>query len=270
MKHDINCIIFSKDRPLQLDSLLRSIKDHFQIPFNKIIILYKSSSHLFQEGYRKLIDRKIIPNCQWINENEFRNDLYNVLRSFEEDSLIMFLVDDDIFFKQFEGPNVLNAFSDKHLFISLRASRDYKNDIQPRFLKTNEYLEWKWNYNRKKPVTWNYPFSIDGNIFHTSIIKKIVSNISFSAPNTFEGNMHIYRHAWWLKRIKLALAPLKPAVVNNPLNKVQTEGETWNRNISVESLNQKYLEGFQIDNSVFYSSEPTGIHYPMDIKLNRK
>jgi hypothetical protein len=265
MNKEINLIIFSKDRPLQLDSLLRSIKEISHIPYKTISLLYKYSSKDFQRGYEKLINRNIISSCKWIQEASFSNDLCNILNTIEDNSLIMFLVDDDIFFNTFALDDVLSAFSDKHLFISLRASRKYETDVQPDFINRNKYLEWKWNYSRKKPVTWNYPFSIDGNIFHVSTIKKIVHKISFTAPNSFEGSMHIYRHKWWIKRIKLALTPLEAVVVNNPLNRVQTEGSTWNRNLSVDSLNRKYLEGYQIDNNVFYTAAPTSIHYPMDI-----
>lgn len=265
----INIIILSKDRAMQLDSLLRSINNKFKIPYQAISILYKYSSRDFMNGYEKLINRKILPKSNWFKESCFEEDVHKLCNTLDDSSLIMFLVDDNVVFNTFENREIFKAFTEQHLFISLRASRKYKDDVQPVFIKDKSYLEWKWNYYNKKPVTWNYPFSIDGNIFRVSVIKKILKKISFTAPNSFEGNMHRYRHAWWIKRIKRALAPVEPVVVNNPLNSVQTEGETWNKNISVGNLNEKYLEGYQINNNILYSATPTGIHYPMDIVFRK-
>jgi hypothetical protein len=149
----------------------------------------------------------------------------------------------------------------------VRASRAYPADTPPEFMTDGEFLEWKWNYSKRKWVTWNYPFSVDGNIYHARHMKKIIKKISFAAPNSFEGAMHTYRHAWWIKRIARALALPDAVVFNNPLNRVQTEGETWHRDLTAEHINKKYVEGYCIDNSVFYNSRPDSTHCAVDVSF---
>lgn len=254
-------LIFSKDRACQLDSLLRSIKDHFVPLPESITVLYKTTTPEFLKGYRILEDKKIFAKAQFIKEQKFEQDVHRVMAGFSDDSLVMFFVDDNIVFKQCDVRTVLDAFTQKHLFVSTRVSRNYPQDTAPVFLQNDSYLEWKWNYNKRHWVTWNYPFSVDGNIFHGNHIKKIIQKISFSAPNSFEGHMHFCRHAWWIKRIPLALSLKDVSVFNNPLNKVQTEGETWHKEVTAEYLNEKYCDGYCIDNTPIYNSGPTATHF---------
>jgi hypothetical protein len=183
---------------------------------------------------------------------------------------VMFLVDDTIIFRPCVLDQVLDVFTDRHLFISLRASRTYPADTPPKFIADEDFLEWKWNYSKRKWVTWNYPFSVDGNIFHTRHMKKVIKKISFEAPNSFVGRMHTYRHAWWIKRIARALALPEAVVFNNPLNRVQAEGETWHKNITVESLNDRYMAGEQIDNSVLYRANPSATHYAVPLSFEKR
>jgi hypothetical protein len=265
----LHIIIFSKDRACQLDSLLRSIRDHFAVPIQRIDVLYRSSGDDFSRGYEQTISRKILPNISWTAETSFRQNLTDKVAELDDKDLVMFLVDDDVVFRRFDNAGVFAALSPRHLFISLRASRTYADDIPPQFLISDGWLEWKWNYHKDGPVTWNYPFSVDGNVFRAAVIKKVLRRIRFSAPNSFEGEMHRYRHAWWIKRTKLALAPLEAVVVNNPLNKVQTEGDTWHQDVSAESLNRTYLDGYHINNGSLCAQNPTAIHYPMKLEFER-
>lgn len=278
MRHDagrqkggsLHLIILSKDRACQLDSLLRGIHDHFLVPYEGITVLYRATTAAFEAGYDALAKRRICDTITWRPEKGFSLDVRDIIGALGDDSLVMFLVDDTIVFRPCVLDKALAAFTDKHLFISLRASRSYPADVPPEFITDGDFLEWKWNYSRWKWVTWNYPFSVDGNIFHAGHIKKVVKKISFEAPNSFEGRMHTYRHAWWIKRIARALALPDAVVFNNPLNRVQAEGETWHNNVQVEYLNDKYLAGMQIDNSVLYRAKPSATHYAVPLSFVEK
>jgi hypothetical protein len=270
MARILTIVIFSKDRACQLDSLLRSIRDNGRGPCTGITVLYRATTAAFAAGYDVCMRRDIIDNVEWRQEKIFQDDVRDIVGRMDDDSLVMFLVDDTIMFRPCVLGKVIDAFTEKHLFVSVRTSRTYPSDTQPEFLKTGEFLEWKWNYSRRKWVTWNYPFSVDGNIFHACHMKKVVKKVVFSAPNSFEGRMHTYRHAWWIKRISLALALPEAAVFNNPLNRVQSEGETWHENIAAEYLNDRYLSWMQIDNSVLYSATPIATHYAVPLSFVQK
>jgi hypothetical protein len=270
MTHALKIVIFSKDRACQLDSLLRSLIDNFHVSFSGITVLHRATTAEFIEGYSILKLKNIVEGITWQPEKNFSEDVRGIVGACDDDSLIMFLVDDAIIFRPCILDYILNVFSPKHLFISLRASRAYPADTPPEFKTNGEFLEWKWNYSKRKWVTWNYPFSMDGNIFHARHLKKVVQKISFEGPNSLEGRMHGYRHAWWIKRTPWALAPLDAVVFNNPLNRVQTEGETWHRDVTAEQLNTKYKEGFSIDNSVLYNSRPDSTHFSVDASFTKE
>jgi len=269
MARDLFIVIFSKDRACQLDSLLRSLRDNFRVPCRGITVLYKATGPAFTDGYEKLMQYTAGERVTWRKEQSFGGDVLDMVCNLAGESLCMFLVDDDIMHRPLALGPVLDVFTDEHLFVSLRASRAYGRDIPPGFITTEPYLEWQWNYSKKKWVTWNYPFSIDGNIFHAAHINRIVRKISFEAPNSFEGRMHTYRHHWWVKRIKKGLAPLDAVVFNNPLNRVQAESETWHNNVSTESLNEAFLSGMRINNAALYSARPDATHYSVAVSLEK-
>lgn len=267
MKHSLCLVIFSKDRACQLDSLLRSIRDHVKYPYSGITVLYRATTASYAQCYDLLKNRRVLDNISWRREKAFSEDVRDIVNGLDDESLVMFLVDDTVVFRPCVLEPVVNAFTGKHLFVSLRASRTYLSDVLPEFISGGDFLEWKWNYSKRKWVTWNYPFSVDGNIFHAEHMKKVIKKISFGAPNSFEGRMHTYRHAWWIKRIARALALPDAVVFNNPLNRVQAEGETWHDDITPEFLNGKYLAGLQIDNVRLYSARPDATHFAVQLSF---
>jgi len=263
----LHLIIFSKDRACQLDLLLRSITFRFSYLPSRISILYTWSDEKFQKGYEKLQEKGHISRIEWIRERDFATDLSRLVGQMNREDYVLFLVDDNVFYKPCDISTLLPVFSPKHLFISLRCSRSFVRFKPPVFKTQHPYLEWKWNYAKKDRTKWNYPFSVDGHIFHVAHMQKVLKAIQFKAPNSLEGRMHRYRHAWWVKRIKYAIAPLEACVINNPLNKVQTEGQTWHKDISVAELNTQYLKNYQISLDAFDSIAPDDVHYAVDISF---
>lgn len=257
----LNVLIFSKDRACQVDSLLRSIDDHLQHDDLRIFVLYNASGKDFDKGYAKIINKNVIKETRWLREQEFKADVSRLLLSFEDSDYVMFLVDDNIVLKEIDLNHCLAEMGPEHLFLSLRASRSYAKDaMHPVFVDKNYLLEWTWQIQKKGCTTWNYPFSVDGNIYHCIRIKQVIQDIEFSAPNSLESSMHSYRSVKWVRNISKAICPLEPVISNNPLNRVQTEGATWHKDIDPAYLNNEYLAGRMIDNTVLYCRNPTSTH----------
>jgi hypothetical protein len=265
--HNLNVIVFSKDRACQCASLLRSVADHLRPLPASVTVLHRATTSEFAAGYNLAMATARCDSVVWRQEISFETDLRGLVLGLPDNSLVMFLVDDDIVFRETALNTVLDSFTKEHLFLSLRVSRSYTADLPPEFMRTDSCLQWRWNFSKRKLVTWNYPFSVDGNIFHAEHLKRMVNEIDFTAPNSFEGNMHARRHACWVKRIPYALAPGDAAVFNNPLNRVQTEGETWHAGISVREINQSFLAGMRIDNTKLYSTKPTATHFEAGISF---
>jgi hypothetical protein len=260
-------LIFSKNRACQLDSLLRSLGDHLKRPFNRIFIVYKATEKPFREGYHKLISKRIHGNIEWIEEQSFKTDVIKVMEKIPQEGFLMFLVDDNIMFRPCDPWSIGPFFKSRHLFISLRCSRKYKEDIQPKFIKMAEYLEWRWTFRSTPRGKWNYPFSVDGNIYRKDFMYRLLQSLDFKAPNSLESVLHSTRWKLGVRWRNKALAPLESVVFNNPLNKVQTEGETWYAGPTAEQLNEKYCQGFIIDNAPLYSSRPDSAHFAVDISF---
>ena len=260
MAHNLHCIVFSKDRACQCASLLSSVADHLRPSPASVTVLYRATTPDFAAGYALAQANACCNNIIWRPEISFETDVRGLVLGLSDSSLVMFLVDDDIVFRETELNAVLDSFTQEHLFVSLRASRSYAADLPPEFTGSDPCLQWRWNFSKRKLVTWNYPFSVDGNIFHAGHLKRMVNEIDFSAPNSFEGNMHARRHAWWVKRIKYALAPREAVVFNNPLNRVQTEGQTRHAGVSAQDINRAFLAGKRIDNAKLYAEKPTAAH----------
>jgi hypothetical protein len=260
-------IIFSKDRACQLDTLLRSMRDHLSPPNSTTFILFKSTSVKFREGYDRLRKKNILDSIKWVEEKAFKPDLLEIMNAIGNDASIMFLVDDIIFHRPIQIDKVIPLLGNRHLFASLRCNMSYKADSQPRFLRNDGYLEWKWTFRSSPRGAWNYPFSVDGNIFQKKFFAGLCKNLDFKGPNSFESGLHSLRWKLSVRWRNKAVAPLHAVLFNNPLNKVQTEGETWHRNVSAEELNEKYLDGFCIDTKRLYSAQPDAIHYAVDVNF---
>ncbi|WP_153304387.1 hypothetical protein [Desulfosudis oleivorans] len=267
----LNIIIFSKNRACQVESLLRSIRDHLVYVPLTVTVLYRATDKRFKAGYEKTIRRHPSPGIQWIEETNFYRDLTSRVLALPPEQLIIFLVDDNIVFKKIDLQFIISQFTTEHLFISLRAGRHYTKDVPvPDFDRRDELLEWQWRIQRKASTTWNYPFSVDGNIYHVGRMQQVMRHIRFVAPNSFESAMHDYRKTRWVRKRNRAIAPVEPVIVNNPLNRVQTEGETWHKQLDPAAINEKYLAGLVLDNAKLYNCDPTDTHCDLGLHWSEK
>ncbi|MBD3315106.1 MAG: hypothetical protein GF344_04920 [Chitinivibrionales bacterium] len=257
----LHALIFSKDRACQLDSLLRSLVDHMHVRLSTVTILCACSHERYREAYHLLMAQKFMDGIHWRFEDDFATDTRSVLGEMPDEELVMLLVDDDIMYRPFKEQSIFERLSKKHLFITIRADIAHERYELPVFLPVGGVREWRWNYRKGSPSPWSYPFSLDGNILKGRTLKRMIKRINFKAPNTLEGAMHRGRHAWWVKRMPLALAPMRSVVYNNPLNRVQTEGETWHRDITAAELNEQYLGGFRLNNAALYEVVPSDVHF---------
>ena len=95
----INALVVSKDRACQLRLLLESIKLNADNFFNQILIIYKGSNFLYEEGYRKLQAEKILPNLAWQAEQDFVSDFKNAINGCGS-HFMCGIVDDCVFYKR--------------------------------------------------------------------------------------------------------------------------------------------------------------------------
>lgn len=225
----IRFIIFSKDRPAQLDRLLRSIKEFY--PECLYSVIYKASTPDYEYGYYSISEPAI-------REEDFKQDVIN----FMDKDCTAFLVDDMQFIDRFRAAGrEYYEFLDQDdvACLSLRLypgiTYSYMKDMQ---LTPPPGTTWQW---RGLKSYWGYPMSLDGHIFKTKDIKPIIERLEFSNPNELEG--------------QLAINPIdkffmmcyeKAKVINYPLNLVNDVCKNKNMNINPEYLNDSFLAGHRL------------------------
>ena len=259
-------IIFSKDRAIQLEALLRSFYQFGKHPV-KLHVLFNASTQEHTRGYQKLIQAYSSRSICFIEENNFRKDLIALFKKLEGDK-VFFLVD-DLFFKEEFNLNEFFSINPKKYVASLRMGShlNYAYTLQkqqplPLFEATKEHptmLCWDW---QAAESDWSYPLSVDGHLFDTKEIKLLVEELEYKAPNSFEEALQIMKPLFAQRK---GLCYKQSIIVNNPCNKVQTENKNIHGQLSVEELNRKWLDGYRIDLSAYERMANTSAHQELPI-----
>ena len=283
----ISTIVFSKNRACQLDFLLTSLIENNSGMFD-INILYDHSSDEFKAGYEMLI--KKYPFLNWKEESNFQEDTINLVKNGGD--LVCFFVDDNILYRKIEvgEDTITKLFDNRDVFcLSLRlgANTIIQNEytmqecvIPLRGEFVNEtFLIWDWITqceHCRSPLTGNYayPFSVDGHVFKRDLVEKLIGNeddfvkIKFETPNAFEGR--IWDKGWDVSVMPKKMSSFKESlVVNSPLNLVGSSENMSGQKfgVSLEELNQKYLEGFDPDLDDMDFSNIQGCHQEIQLKF---
>ena len=260
-------ICFSKDRPMQLDALLFSMKQMLD-EFEKvnIYVIYHASNAQFELGYEKLKKLSYCSHINFIREKKFRNELISLLSDIKSEK-VLFLVD-DIFFK---NPLKWESFItlDNETYIpSLRhgshlnfAYTHQKAQALPNLEEKAGMISWSWS---EAEHDWNYPLSVDGHLFKTDEIFTLLSNIDFKAPNSLEHEMQIVKEVFSARK---GIAYKESIIVNNPANKVQNENPNYHGESDNEELNQAWLDGYRFNFEAYQGIKNHSAHQLLEIKL---
>jgi hypothetical protein len=254
----INIVVFSKDRPMQLDLFLRSFS-RFVIDLYKysIKVLYTYSNNEFKKGYDILIENKL-SNVVFIKETNFKQNLIKLIDI--NNIYTVFFVDDIVFKEPFAFfNNEMNLFGSNPAIacLSLRLHphltycyAEGRSIRQPQFNKHNIF-DWL-----KGEGDYGYPMSVDGHIFKTEQIYAFIVGLDYDTPNSFEGKLHKNRK----KMPQLMICYEKSKIINNPINRVQSVSLNRHGNISAETLNDKFLDGYIIDLTPFIGMNNIAVH----------
>jgi hypothetical protein len=227
----LSTIVFSKDRPLQLDLTLNSIKKNLPL-CNDIKVIYYASEK-FEKSYGTLAEEH--ESVEFLNEElvSFPSELWTTV-SLIDNPYLMFLTDDNIVYQPSKTTelDLGNLFARDIACLSLRLGvnithRDGYPTPQPRFERVaGHHLIW----NRMSVLAqdyFNYPLSVDGHIFKTRDIDKIITNLCASNniknPNKLEQLLQRY----FFEVPALMACELHSCVVNSPNNRVQEEVQNW-------------------------------------------
>lgn len=256
-------IVFSKDRPLQLYALLESYFRHCEDP-KTLYILYRASNDAFANAYtqvKQYFDSNLI---EFVEEQHFTKNFQSLLESTEE-KYVFHLVDDNIFTSPFSFTDFLAIENRDTCLFSLRLGDHItysytrqSNQSLPEFSREGQFLTWKLATSKSD---WDYPFSVDGNIYIKSEILALSKLIEFKAPNSFEGKMTVFEI---LLRKRRGICYPHSKLINVCLNRVQDEAKNIAGEYSPEELLGYWNNGKKLDITKFEGIIPPSAHIEID------
>lgn len=134
----MNAIIFSKDRAMQLDCLLRSMEEF--CPLFDIQVLFDYSNPVYKEGYFICMDAH--PNVEFFVEQDFQEDVEMMIMP----GWNCLLVDDCIFYREVDEVGLFEMQSEVDVISlrlgdEIRGHQDYHGSIDGNLFKYETLLE---------------------------------------------------------------------------------------------------------------------------------
>jgi glycosyltransferase involved in cell wall biosynthesis len=236
----VDCVVFSRDRAMQLDAFLRSMRRHVGSLYRSVSVLYRATSSAFAAAYGELMTA--YRDVAWKEESVFAEDLRALLT---EGRWTVFHTDDDVFFRSLEPPGLRADEVCYSLRLGLNVEYSYTLDLAERLEGVSEEgSRISWDWRAQAPGSFSYPLAVNGHIFRTADVAVWLDALTYRNPNELEAALQ-----WFNSRIPPRMAAARhSSVVNIPANVVNDTFE--NRSAgehSVEELNDRFLAGERID-----------------------
>jgi hypothetical protein len=269
-KNDIVTVVFSYNRPLQLDLCLTTYEKYTDNRnIGQEFVIYKTSDERFEKAYLQVM--KEHPNIKFIKETTFKVNLYDCLKG---KKYVLFIVDDCIFTKKYSIKNVCTKLDicEGVLGFSLRLGTNTKYCYSLRIDNTIPEMQFIGDnvvgFSWKSPVLddFSYPLEVSSSVYRIDDIKPIIEGIHYSNPNQLEWVM--YNYVPKLIRRPFLLSFETSVAFCNPINKIQTENN--NRvgikpEYTIENLFKLYEAGYRIADILFDGFISNSCHQEVDI-----
>lgn len=263
-------VIFSKDRPLQLDATIRSLQSNCDdIGSADIRVLYVTSAPAFAAGYRVLANEH--PGVQFLRESDFKADL---VRLVEGTSHVMFLVDDTIFVGSFSLARTIQVLDEDPacLGFSFRLGRNttycYTVDRQQRLPVFEEngsgVLAFDWT---EAEHDFGYPIEVSSSIYRTSDLLPLVVGLEYRNPNTLESALAERGPSFRATRPRLACFQQSVAF-SVPANLAQTAWRNrvgGNPELTTGALAQAFSRGQRLDIERYQGLVANACHQELEL-----
>ena len=287
-------IVFTKNRPLQLDAYLRSLYRFFPSELIQTHIVYKAER--FDSQYERLF--REFPGSSVIRESDFHTDVMGILNG-TDSRYILFGVDDTVFFDSVSFEVIEETFAqhDEDIFgFTLRFSCDSLGDtgdeVEP--VTAADESIYRLNWKNGHTAHTRYPFELGCTFYRTDLIRQILrdsmssSHLAYKLLGPSSALMRVLsplgRRRSTLKRFGFFFSPntleswpcrwccthpdalpsftyfQKLCAVAIQVNMVNTS--TANEHYgtaehTVEALNEKYKQGYVLDIEHVAASKPT-------------
>ncbi|UCF00104.1 MAG: hypothetical protein JSV82_03295 [Planctomycetota bacterium] len=297
MAKKISNIVFTKNRPLQLDGYLESLYRYLPEELIQTYIIYKVE--LFEQEYEQLFEK--YPSCVVIKEEDFSSDFSGLLDKIDTD-YILFGIDDVVCFDFVDFDIIDETFSKyaRDIFgFSLRFSEEGIRECGDTISEavTGGQAVYRVNWKQGRTPSTRYPFELCATIYQTHLVKRIISSSQnnnilakklfspksglikalgkitsvrpilksfgyFYNPNTLESwNCRwCQRHSDELPNFIYFQKQCACAVQVNMVNVTERKIFNSSFNYTVEALAAKYKQGYRLDIDYIAKNKPRAIH----------
>ncbi len=258
----ITSIVFSRNRPLQLDLCLNSVKKNLP-ECSSVVVIHKNSEE-FASAHETLEgEHSGVSFCQQ-GKSIFRNTLESVISA--DTDYICFLTDDNICFSGTTSIPYQVILSQAGVAcVSLRLGLNISErshlgvigkDTLASYHEYDNFIAWSKTAHTYGSY-WSYSLSVDGHVFRQQDLIEMLDELSYledrrperwkQTPNELESAIQRF----WATTPNLMVAPRHSCIVNSPNNRVQdshpdnTSGEYHGYNAGY--LLGKYMNGSRIN-----------------------
>lgn len=248
-------IVFSKDRAMQMHALVRSYCRHVAVPRPPLTLLYRASTTEHEQAYTEAIrdlqssEGGLSLHAVAEPPGEFRATFLHILEGLTS-THVFCLVDDIIFIRPLDFA-VFAPFDLRCVVPSLRLGRHItrsytQNQDHPipclGRSSVAKLVCWPWAAGED---AWNYPMSVDGNIFDRSEFLAMARFLRYRGPNTLESELTLAFGRLFSLRSGVCFA--QPRLVNAPWNCVQREMANRCGELTEDELLRRWQGGECLD-----------------------
>lgn len=297
MEKMITNIVFTKNRPLQLEAYLESLYNSFARQLVQTYIIYKVE--FFDEAYESVFQR--FPECVVVREGDFHNDFMQILNQ-ADTRYILFGIDDVVYFDSIDFDVIDEAFAayrEEIFGFSLRFAKETieagGDAIHERTATGQTLYAIDWTQGQT-PIT-RYPFELCATVYSTAMIKTIFGSVVNSNPlvrrlflpssglmkaigkvistrSIFKSFGYFYNpntlESWncrWCQENRGKMPHwvyfqtfCASALQVNMVNATLRKVFDGSAEHSVEALAEKYQQGYRLDIDYVSKNRPPGIH----------
>jgi len=260
----ISFLCFSKDRPLQVDGYIRSLKKASGDKNIDLSVLYTHSGDDFVGPYVESLMSRENSWASPIREVNFREDVLEWLYSAKHD-LVCFGCDDVVYNGYINWKHVKKFFSRLDgVAYSFRLGRNITNSfmtriILPKFAEEFPIMTWRIGLVKGD---WQYAFELDGTVYRKDDIVRLLESVDFKCPNTLEGNAVKLFHKQ--QEGNLMGCPQESVLSVVTVNRVQTKfnrGKVYkDTEVSSEYLIKIWRDGFRLNLDAYWDRSFDRIH----------
>lgn len=254
----LKCIVFSRDRAMQLDAFIASVECHVSALYDEMVVLYRATTERHAAAYAVLREER--STTTWVEESSFRDDLL-ALRGRER--LVAFHTDDDVFF----GPVGPFELRDDEVCFTLRLGLNttycYPLDLTERLAEPRvEANRVSWDWRLQGPGAYSYPLALNGHVFRAGQAHEWLENVAYSNPNNLESALQALNEEVQPRMASFAhsvVVSIPANIVNEAFPNRHADGN------DVGELNERFLDGERIDTAAMDFEQVTACHEEIEL-----